>query len=254
MKTFFLSVSALALSASLAAAADLPVRNVPVRQPVPVPIFTWSGFYIGAQAGGGWQRDRFSETTICPTVCAGATTSTVTVSNTSTGSGAIGGGFVGFNWQFNTIVVGLEADVTAGSMKHKGYVPESEPDTFGSRLMWETTLRARLGYALDRALFYVAGGVAHGEIKHTYERFDLNGAGGYDLTASQSFTNRRTGWTLGAGVEYAFMPGWSTRFEYRYTDYGSSTNNPTIYTSPPTYVSKHRDAYHSLRAGVAFRF
>ena len=113
----------------------------------------------------------------------------------------------------------------------------------------------RFGYAIDSVLLYVTGGAAFGEIRHRYDRYDLNsGTGAYDFVAAQRFTHKWTGWILGAGMEYALAPGWTTRVEYRYTDFGVMTDHPTLYAPPQVFTERHREEFHSLRVGVAYRF
>src|SRR5690242_2411029 len=91
---FLLVVCASAFMAAPAWAADLPYK----ARPAPPPPFSWTGFYVGANIGGAWSN--------------GAIADVVTGANLNTdSSGFIGGGQVGFNYQFNTFVLGLEWDI-----------------------------------------------------------------------------------------------------------------------------------------------
>ncbi|GGF88469.1 membrane protein [Azorhizobium oxalatiphilum] len=188
MKPFLVSgVLASALFAAPAMAADMaraPVVAAPIVSAAP-PVFSWTGFYIGANAGYAW----------------GSGTG-VADSFASSPDGWLAGGQVGYNYQFqNNMLIGLEADVQAADIGGGNAFASSKMDSFG-------TVRARLGYAFDRVLPYVTGGFAWGNNKIT--------APGY----SQSDT--LTGWTAGAGVEYALTNNWTARAEYLYTDFGKS--------------------------------
>ena len=214
MKTMFRSivVAGIAMSASLSAqAADLPpAPPMPARAPVaymPVePMFSWTGFYIGGNLGAGWGR--------------GNVVDSVFGANYTNGNSAtfLGGGQVGGNYQFGSFVVGAEADFDwmvnnnnsgNGTTVPIGGVPTVLRVSANDR--WETTLAARFGWAMDRALFYgkVGGGwVGAGNFAVT------NVATGASVAVSNSNTN--VGWLLGAGFEYAFTQNWTTKIEYDY--------------------------------------
>lgn len=227
--------AALLLSAGLASAADLPSRNAPLRQIAPV--FTWTGFYAGAQLGVGWQRDRLVEDCVIP---CGLDTAT------GRSTGVLGGVHAGYNWQASAFVFGMEADFELTNLRHTTIYPASAPDSFGSSIRWQGSVRARAGYAFDRLLLYVTGGVAFADIKHTY---NLTPPPGF---ASESDSDLRTGWTLGAGAEYAFTNNWSARVEYRYTDFGRRTDAPAIFGG--AFNNRHRETQQAVRAGVSYRF
>lgn len=171
-----------------ALAADLPRAQQPiVKAPavVPAPVFSWTGFYIGGNVGYGWGsgNDAADLLGIKP-------------------QGWFGGGQVGYNYQFgNNIVAGLEADFQGGDISDGVAGVDSKLDWFG-------TVRGRLGYAFGRVLPYVTGGFAYGN-----NSID-------NLGWSQSKT--LTGWTAGAGIEYALTDHWTAKTEYLYTDLGSS--------------------------------
>ncbi|QRG07450.1 porin family protein [Xanthobacter dioxanivorans] len=168
-----------------AAAADLaraPVAKAPVA--IPVPVFSWTGFYIGGNAGYDWGsgQDALAVAGVDP-------------------KGWLAGGQVGYNYQFsNNIVAGVEADVQGGDISGGTPAVSSTLDVFG-------TVRARLGYAFGRVLPYVTGGLAWGN-----NSIDFAGLG-----QSQTLT----GWTAGAGIEYALTDHWTAKTEYLYTDFGS---------------------------------
>jgi outer membrane immunogenic protein len=205
-------IALLALGAG-ALAADLPARQAPPPIFTPVAVFSWTGLYVGAQVGAAWQRDSLAEADVCVPGCVDRVTGRST--------GIIGGGHFGFNWQ-------------AGGA----------PDRFSSSIRWQSSVRGRLGYAFDRVLVYGTGGVAFADIRHSY----------YEATApaSQSFSDTRTGWTAGGGVEYALGGNWTTRVEYRYSDFGKKTDVPAAVF--PRFVERHVESEHAVRVGVSYKF
>lgn len=229
------SVALIGLGVS-AFAADLPVRQAPPPFAAPLPIFTWTGFYVGAQVGAAWQRDRLAEYDVCVPGCVDRATGRST--------GVVGGGHVGYNWQVANVVLGVEGDFEGTSLSHTTVYPLSAPDSFSSNIRWQSSVRGRLGYAFDRVLVYGTGGVAFADIQHTYREATT--------PASQSFSDTRTGWTAGGGIEYALGGNWSTRVEYRYTDFGKKTDVPAVVF--PRFIERHVETEHAVRVGVSYRF
>ncbi|WP_029005647.1 outer membrane protein [Azorhizobium doebereinerae] len=191
MKSVLVSgVLASALLAAPAMAADLARAPTPAPAIVTAapPAFSWTGFYIGANAGYAW----------------GSGTGAADANGLNP-DGWLGGGQVGYNYQFqNNMLVGLEADVQGSDIGSSNGALSSKLDYFG-------TVRARLGYAFDRVLPYVTGGFAWGNNKIS--------------TPGISESNTLTGWTAGAGVEYALTNNWTARAEYLYTDLGKGNYN-----------------------------
>ena len=201
------SVGAVAL-AGTALAAEPPPAPPPVYVP-PVPIFTWTGIYIGAQIGYAWGTsntnigDNFGDFT----------------SFSTNNSGVIGGAHVGYNVQLSQFVVGLEGDVDGSSLSRTvSGTPFIDgrvlvPVTISSNLNVQGSIRGRVGYAWDRVLLYATGGVAFAGINGS-----ISTLFGYD-----SISTTRVGWTVGGGLEYAVTNNWSIRAEYRYAQFGHST-------------------------------
>lgn len=234
MKSFLLSVSALALATSLASAADLPARNLPARQ-APLPVFTWTGFYVGAHVGGEWGRTSLRERGPCG--CGD--------SFSATDGGALGGVQMGANYQMDAFVFGVRAEFAASGYDNRAVYPSSAPDYVAVRKRWEMSLLARAGFAVDRTLFYVTGGATVADFRYTYANI------GYVVPISNE-TKTRTGWTIGAGVEYALSYQWSVGIEYRYTDFGRVTLFPAAFDS--VVAERHHDVEHGVRLGVNYRF
>ncbi|MFG1299221.1 outer membrane protein [Xanthobacter sp. V3C-3] len=190
MKRIAFCAATLALLAAMPAHAADVARPAapPVKAPVavPAPVFSWTGFYIGGSAGYAWGsgQDALGVAGIDP-------------------KGWLAGGQAGYNYQFaNNVVAGIEADIAGGGISAGAPGLSSSLDLLG-------TVRGRLGYAFGPVLPYVTGGLAWGN-----NSISIPGA-------SQSQT--LTGWTAGAGIEYALTEHWTAKTEYLYTDLGSKT-------------------------------
>jgi outer membrane immunogenic protein len=227
---------ALATLAGTAIAADLPSRRAPpVYIPPPIPVFTWTGIYVGGQVG--YEFGKLSSFASATATGAGL------ASASSSPKGVIGGAHIGYNYQIGpNFVVGVEGDVDGTSTKAAyGFNPflsaNYKQGVMGS-------VRGRVGYAVDRALFYATGGVAFGGVKNIY--FNLPGA-------VDSDSQTRVGYTAGGGVEYAFTNNWSLRVEYRYTDFGSYTDVLSNTTGGGVKVH-HKDTDNRVQAGFSYKF
>ena len=151
MKRLFLACVGVAALTGAAAAADLyrPAPAPYYKAPAYVPAYTWSGFYLGVNGGGGWGRSAWDSTDGFDT------------------SGGLVGGTIGYNYQIGQAVVGIEGDIdwadingttTAGPFCHSAARPATH---------WLSTVRGRLGYAADRFMPYITGGAAFGDIHAT---------------------------------------------------------------------------------------
>jgi outer membrane immunogenic protein len=235
---------------TVALAADLPSRRAPpVFVPPPaIPVFTWTGLYIGAQAGYEFGRSNAFATN--------AVTGVGLAGNSANPNGVIGGGHIGYNFSTQSIpvlsglgpfggaggVIGVEGDVD-GSNYRSNYLLGGIANT--TREDIQGSIRGRLGIAVDRALFYATGGVAFGDLRNNY----LNTLTG--LTDSYSHT--RVGYTVGGGIEYAITNNFSLRAEYRYTDYGSFSDNLANSTAGGVNV-RHRETDNRVQGGFSYKF
>ncbi|HXW71112.1 MAG TPA: TonB-dependent siderophore receptor [Methylocella sp.] len=196
--------------------------------PPPLGPVDWTGIDLGFQAGYAWNNGNLNFTGVDS-----STGSPVNNSFIDTHNGAIGGAHLGYNYQINQWVVGVEGSVDLTSSLSTA----SFPSTFGGSSLTASTasnvqgsIRARLGYAFDRALIYATGGVAFGEYPTSYQligNYSGNAGinGGNLFTGSNFFTNFPVGWTAGGGIEYAIDGHWSVRGEYRYTSFGTVSNS-----------------------------
>ncbi len=236
MRNFLLAtVAGAALISGSAFAADLPVRTAAPAFVAPVSAYSWSGFYVGGQIGGAW-----TSASVTPYIAPGFVGAGAGVSVSP--SGVVGGLHAGFNWQMSQVVLGLEGDAelsgVSGSTAVGGGFIRDRDDFRGS-------IRARLGFAVDRALIYATGGVAFQNFKST----NTLGA------VSSSYSTSRTGWTLGGGIEFAINNQWSVRGEYRYSDFGRWGYN-TLAGDPllPAGSIRQRLTDSSVRIGVSYHF
>jgi outer membrane immunogenic protein len=207
-------------------AADLarPAYKAPLYV---APPFSWSGFYIGINGGYGWGKADLSNTF-------GSFT-------TDTQDGWLLGGTIGYNLQTGNWVWGVEGDIAYAWLKGNttnvvggacaGGGGCEVKDTFFA------TARGRVGYAWDRFLPYVTGGGAFTRLKITAPAGDSN-------------TNTNIGWTVGAGVEWAFFEQWSAKAEYLYADLGTATCDVTVCGVSTDYSAK----LNVVRLGVNYRF
>jgi outer membrane immunogenic protein len=215
-------------------AADLP-RPPPPPPVAPViyapPVYNWSGIYVGGNLGAGFANSSWSDP------FTGGT-------NSFSKDGFIGGGQIGANAQFNWLVLGIEGDFDWAGLKGSGN--DSALNSINTETQWTSTVTGRVGVAFDRLLVYGKGGVAFADDKST-----LNTIAG----ASASTTFNRTGWTAGAGLEYAFYGNWSAKVEYDYLGFGSQTLSlPTGAPAFPIYSSNASLNVQEVKAGINYKF
>ncbi len=232
-KLLLSSVAATAMVGS-ALAADLPSRRPPPPVVPVVPLFTWTGFYIGVD--GGYASQNIRENGIFGGLAA------YTLNFRATGP--VGGGHAGFNWQVNQFVFGAEGDVLGMSTRVNGPF-----NTFlFSNSVWrsniEGSLRGRAGVAFDRFLVYATGGVA-------FETFRLRQNFLFGPILGEQFTPTRAGLTVGGGVEYAFTNNWLARVEGRYSDFGTFNNASVLI---PGLFYRERVQEVKVTGGISYKF
>jgi outer membrane immunogenic protein len=231
------AISALVLLAGGAAAfaADLPVANAPMYRPAPV--FTWTGFYLGVNAGVAWNNGG-SITVVDPVLGPQSI-------GVGSRSGFIGGGQAGYNIQSGALVYGIETDIqgiATGSSVNWGPYGFLHVSTSGNG-GWLGTTRGRVGYAIDRTLLYVTGGVAYGGFNSN----PLNGSGN---------ATSNVGYALGGGIEYAFSQNWTAKIEALYVNLnaGNRTDYVTSGGLVYTVTAKSGNGGGIVRAGVNYLF
>ncbi|PSJ50340.1 outer membrane protein [Pseudaminobacter soli (ex Li et al. 2025)] len=224
MRNFIIASALLAASTTGAKAADVVVQE-------PVAAYNWSGVYVGGQVGY---------------VAGGKVNHDYVVSDMYdyrlSPRGAFGGIFGGYNYQLDGgVVVGIEGDVNWGDVKATGETVGDPDFASTTKLAWNGSGRVRLGYAFDRVMPYVTGGFAVARL-----RFEERENGSFYDEAAKNLT----GWTLGAGAEYAVTDNWTLRGEYRYTQYGKKD----FVAMPQDEKWETKIRTHDLRLGVAYKF
>jgi outer membrane immunogenic protein len=284
MRRFHLAVLTAVASigfASIASAADMQVKAPAYKAPIAAPIYSWTGFYFGANIGDGWgSRDvnlTANDSAIALFFAPALGGPPPPISFNS--SGLIGGMQLGYNWQFNrNWLVGFEADFNWSGIKGSGsssYVvagtsPVSESND--ERIKWFGTVRTRAGYIpIDNLLLFITGGFAYGKVEHS-GTYTNNGTGftttippftascaGNAVCASGSSSDTATGWTVGGGLEYALWQHFTLKAEYLYVSLDSKSFTETLlfksaFTSSSINAGYSRTNFNVARVGLNYRF
>jgi len=203
------------------------------------PMWNWSGFYVGGHFGYGWAYPEITEDT-----------TGTRVGNPPRPEGILGGAQLGYNWQAGPWVYGVEADYTWSNIKGTsnavtpaGILQASGlPDNYA-------TFTGRVGYSIDRTLYYVKGGAAWMDERFRQLSVTVPVCVGDPCTGS----NATWGWALGAGAEYAIDPRWSARLEYLYMDF--PTNEGVVTSNNVSSNHFHLTRTFSLiKFGVNYKF
>lgn len=241
--------------AGSALAADLAP---PPAEPIS---YDWTGFYIGGNVGYGFDgkddvhiKDNFFDVDVYHDVGSVGTLNR---------QGVFGGGQLGYNFEVNGFVFGVEGDIEAsgiGDSERRDFpFPDGSPGFFDAKvssdITWFGTVRGRIGWAFDTVLLYGTGGVAFGGLD---TKFQGEFYGGEHFKGSDSTTG--VGWAAGGGVEWAFAPNWSVKFEYQYINLGDQTlkkrefyanGDPIDGVFAKASVTPH---FQTVRAGVNWHF
>src|SRR5271166_6302882 len=268
------AIAALTAATTMAAqAADLPTRK---EAPAPVfvpPPFTWTGFYIGGNAGGIWGSGGNASTTVFANGFPFLVTNFPNGNLGNSNSGFIGGGQAGYNWQTGAFVLGVETDFDGSSLSRSRNIIGPtfiDPINGGSdfftangkiSLDWLGSTRARVGWVAtpdNRLLIYGTGGVAYGSGSAHLNIYDALNGWGWNTNSN---SKERSGWTIGGGVEYAWTNNITFGAEYLYYDLGRKyiTTSPTLAASgvfgPYTYTSTKINFDGSvIRARINYKF
>jgi outer membrane immunogenic protein len=226
-------------------AADILAKAPPPIQP-PAPLYNWTGFYIGGNVGYGWSHRDFTNT-LGSTL--GAAQRTATNSGSDSGHGGLGGGQIGYNYQFSgNWVAGVEADIDAAhitsstSSCSSGIPPAALCGTRNTDVQDFGTVRGRLGYAFNNVLLYGTGGWAWGHGTNTAQVTCIGpGCPGTSAVpptspAPASVSVNPSGWAAGGGVEWAFLPNWTLRADYLHLQFAGVTEDRSKSGFLPTLV------------------
>jgi outer membrane immunogenic protein len=237
MRRLSIAIIAAALTvvcAQVASAADMPVK-APRPVAAPPPVYNWTGFYVGGHVGYLWGRTHVEEDGV------------VTEDGVPT-NGVVGGALAGYNWQYNQFLFGLEGDFGWTNANGTGVAAPPPPVTTTTTqapnkydFNWTSHVRGRFGYAADRWLFFVAGGLSIA---------DFNFHEGAITTTTVTVPGATyVGWSIGGGVEYAVTQNLLGRVEFLYDNFGHKN-----------YVGSDGDPYRvsltgsTVRGALAWKF
>ncbi len=212
-------------AAANAQAADLYVPP----PPPPAPVWSWTGPYAGLHVGAvdGDIDDNLSEFDI--------------VGDSMDPNGIMGGIQAGYNFQFDSIVLGIEGDLSLGDVDDTIYPGFARME---AQIDWMATIRGRLGWAWDRTLFYATGGIAFTDLEI---KLDLGGPSDKDK-------NSYLGWTVGGGVEHAVTDNISLKAEYLYADFGKENFDFSFGGGEFEPNGHAKLKTHTFRVGVNYLF
>lgn len=243
-----LGAACAACMSSAANAADAVVEEAVILEPG----FTWTGLYIGANVGYSWadlNHQLEADSILGP----------FSDDFDAEDDGIIGGAQIGYNWQVDNFVFGVEADVQAADIEGSATNTYLFPFvaivdvTARTKLDWFGTARVRAGFVpAERLMVYATGGFAFGETTSTASYVGDSIGGPFGDQATEKTT--RTGWAAGAGAEYAFADHWSLKAEYLYTDLGDedflNLAEPLLFEADLSSEVK----FHTVRLGLNYKF
>jgi outer membrane immunogenic protein len=252
--------------------ADLPMKAPTVAIPTG---YNWSGFYVGANAGGAWGS-------FDPTTSTGGGTYFVGVGSTAAANAAgaqsiepggfTGGLEAGYNFQFGSGLVGIEADVeymhlsgaASSSAVYPCCAPAAVTISSSASTNWLATVRGRLGFVANDWLFFATGGVAFTQLKGSFSGTDNCGAvfacgGGIfpnGAEAPVSISSTRAGYVVGGGIEKAVAAHWTVKAEYLYVKFDSVSTNGVFTNGAFSAVMNHSIdlSANIARVGANYKF
>lgn len=251
-------LSAIAIAGALTApalAADRPLA-APVAFAEVMSAYRWTGIYAGISGGYGKGASHQGMTTAA---YRGLGLYYGDLNESLAANGGLIGATLGYNHQFDRLVLGLEADVSYTGMRSHGrqldgniWLPgDSAVQTWTNTLTWLATLRGRVGFTFDRFLVYATGGLALGSITDR-TRYDYQDGAGGGGTSIDSSSKTHIGWTLGAGVEAAINQSLTAKIEYLHIDLGTQTYRTDL--GSILINADGKMTAEIFRAGLNYRF
>ncbi len=229
MKKFLIEIAtfvALCASCGTASSADLVTDGG----------YDWSGMFVGIQGGYAWGETRPSSLNIFNNI---RDTATVNYSDFVSGIES------GYNWQSENLVLGFESSTTLFGISGYERGPDRPCSFQGCHadVEWFSTGRIRAGYAMDRVLPFIAGGLAMGQLKGTFD----------NPACSCHINDLSLGWTVGGGVEWAVNDKWSLKAEYLYVNLGK----PSVKGTPgglANFINVDKYDFDVARVAVNYHF
>jgi outer membrane immunogenic protein len=253
MKSFLLATTALVLGGQIYGDDALAAP------------YNWTGCYVGANAGAGWNRNQVSESANPGGQNFAAVGSSFDVNGNG---GFIGGGQLGCNYQFApNWVVGLQGDVSFGNISGQSTDPffggkSGDPLTFQARTTWIASAQGRVGYAWNNLLLYGAGGPAWAHTKYSGGNLETFGnpstlcsiPGGPFAACNPTGSDTTLGWTLGAGFDWAFNNNWTAGFVYNHYAFGSRNVTLTDPNAPTPSDITVKTQIDTAKVTLNYRF
>jgi outer membrane immunogenic protein len=233
--------------------SDLAARPY-TKAPVMIDqVYNWTGLYIGAHVGGAFGTNSWSNVRDP----LGADNNNGDDAGNGNVNGVFGGGQVGYNYQMGHFLVGIEGEFSGSDIHGSTHLSTGGADysaTANVKTRWVADVSGRFGAIFqDHMLLYVKGGYAWKENSYNVNVFDFGQVGSYP-----TLTDRRDGYLIGFGTEYAFDRNWSAKIEYNYMDFGTRTVNFPQGISGTTndgpFAVDVRDQMHTVKLGVNYRF
>lgn len=273
LKKLFVASAVLAAVVTRGFAADLPVRTYTKAPAMVEPAVNWSGFYLGGDIGGvsqtGGSVSNFFQNDGNPIFANNFQTQSISSSSVT------GGVHAGYNWQLApSFVLGLEGDWMAMHAA-SGFCRQTDSEslacsdngrgflTMNTNTDWLSTVRGRVGWTAGNLMLYGTGGVAFADIKTSFTANCANdgcATSSATNTTSASSSTIRTGWVVGAGIEWMFSPAWMLRVEYLHADVGNVTSLFSLpaadcFNAGPCGATLSRDVRYDIgRVGVSYKF
>jgi outer membrane immunogenic protein len=258
-KLLIAGFAAAAFCGAPALAADIGVK---APLPAPTPVYSWTGFYFGADVGGVWTNN----TGMYDPLPSPAAFNNNVISASNGGSSVTGGFHAGYNYQFSPIwVAGIEGDWSwahaSGSFNQvatffTGGPISGSSVSMSSTMDWMSSLRARLGYVVaPNLLTYATGGVAWGHFDYAANNKQGLASPGYVATAALSST--QVGYVVGGGLEWAMTNNWILRAEYLFYNFGGAPNVAVQQAGTPGFPSGYSWSSTNVsvaRAGLSYKF
>jgi len=283
MKRVLVALSAFTALTAAASAADLPRRAAPPPVFTPVPVFTWTGAYVGINAGYAFSDNQNIRSYEINNSGAAAFINPLGASVRSKQDGFTAGGQVGYNYQFTPgsgIVVGIEADAAYTDLDRRRtynattsaadtFIPIPYTTTTRQGLDFLGTVRGRIGYAFDRFMIYGTGGFAYGNVHYqTATTINLPAFGiNNQAIAAGRYSSIETGYAYGGGIEYAlptesflnFFRSSAVTLKVEYLHYDLGRRNVAVadvpLANPVTYnsLARFRTEGNIIRAGLNYK-
>jgi len=231
------------MAVTTAYAADM---GIPMKAPMmPAPQFSWTGCHAGVNLGLGNGETRWTDTVPDGNIDGSTTTNRTALTDIS---GGVGGGQLGCDMQFSgNWVAGIGGLINWSNIASSSQDQFNAPWNLRDQVDWYGSVTGRLGASIDNVLLYGKGGVAF-----AHNRFAIENSGVSLGTPSDT----RVGWTVGAGVEWAFAPHWSVFLEGNYYGFDSKTetfNNVAGFINPPFTINV-QPSFETVTFGVNYRF